>query len=347
MPLSIDWSTFVISVPQRYLTAIGGVFYELDVHQLKIDLGAILANITGICFPDAYVHQAPFVLSGITYDRFIEIIDPYTIEFEDGQYVINCTGANHNVADVKIPNQVSIIVNNSAGRTIITETEEEEEPEPGTPRPPPPPIEDPVAPFPVCTMYGDFFLPDGNPIYRMSLQAQRTYEYGDSTHTGGSIDGKVIYYTDDSGRVTLPLARDTRYAIRLSVKPDVRYYITVPDEDVADILDYIFPYITEIKMTTAAFTLGVGETAALKATAVFSDGSEEDVTSAVTFLSANEAVASVNGSTLTGVATGSTTVNVDSIDDDGLPSRSDILEDEFLRLPTPYTTGSASSVDVT
>jgi hypothetical protein len=37
------------------------------------------------------------------------------VEFEDGQYTVNCVGANHNISDVKVANQVSLIVNNAAG----------------------------------------------------------------------------------------------------------------------------------------------------------------------------------------------------------------------------------------
>ena len=69
-------------------------------------------------FPDTHTHNTEVELGGLTYARIVEIINGYTVEFEDGQYTVNCVGANHNVADVKIPNQVSIVVNNAAGLII-------------------------------------------------------------------------------------------------------------------------------------------------------------------------------------------------------------------------------------
>jgi hypothetical protein len=108
-------------VPQSYLTPIAGVFYELDVHQLKRDVAALLASQEGIVFEDAFTHNAPYTISGDAYDRAINFIAPYGVDFESGAYVIKCTGANHNIADVKSADIPSLIVNNSAGRTIITD----------------------------------------------------------------------------------------------------------------------------------------------------------------------------------------------------------------------------------
>jgi len=54
-------------------------------------------------------------LSGLTYARIVNIISPYSFEFEDGQYAVVTVGANHNIIDVKIQNQVSVVTQNSAG----------------------------------------------------------------------------------------------------------------------------------------------------------------------------------------------------------------------------------------
>jgi len=45
----------------------------------------------------------------------VEILSPYRVEFEDGQYSVRAVGANHNILDVKITNQVSLVVVLSAG----------------------------------------------------------------------------------------------------------------------------------------------------------------------------------------------------------------------------------------
>jgi hypothetical protein len=54
----------------------------------------------------------------VSYARTLEIINGYTVEFEDGQYVARCIGANHNLADVKVLNQVSLVIGNSAGLVV-------------------------------------------------------------------------------------------------------------------------------------------------------------------------------------------------------------------------------------
>lgn len=113
--LTVDWNTFVITVPQSYLTPLGGVFYELDTDQFRLDLKAIEASADGMWATDTHTHNTEIVLSGVTYARFVEVIAPYTVEFEDGQYVVTAVGSNHNIADVKVTNQVSLITQNSAG----------------------------------------------------------------------------------------------------------------------------------------------------------------------------------------------------------------------------------------
>lgn len=120
MPISVDWATKVISVPQSYLTALGGTDYELDVDQFRLDLKALEAGETGICFPDTHRHVTETVIGGVTYSRFVEIINGYTVTFEDGSYSVNLTGANNNVQDVTNLNSVSIRSQNSAGLVTVT-----------------------------------------------------------------------------------------------------------------------------------------------------------------------------------------------------------------------------------
>lgn len=115
MALSVNWATKVILVPQADLTFLGGTLYELDVDAFRLELKEIEASEEGLPFLDTHRHNTEVVLSGDIYARIIEIINGYTVEFEDGQYVVKCVGANHNLADVKVPNQVSIVVGNSSG----------------------------------------------------------------------------------------------------------------------------------------------------------------------------------------------------------------------------------------
>jgi hypothetical protein len=114
MAISIDWLTKVIFVPQSFLTPLSGNLYELDTNTFRLALKDIEDG-EGIPFLDTHRHNTVVNLGGIGYARTIEIINGYTITFEDGQYAVNLVGSNNNIADVTNVNQVSIRPNNSAG----------------------------------------------------------------------------------------------------------------------------------------------------------------------------------------------------------------------------------------
>jgi len=116
--ITINHATGVISVPQSFLTSLGGVFYELDVDAFRLALKDLEDDANGMQLPDTHRHNTQIILSGVTYARTVEIINGFTVEFEDGQYVVTCVGANHNLADVKVANQVSLIIGNSAGLIV-------------------------------------------------------------------------------------------------------------------------------------------------------------------------------------------------------------------------------------
>ena len=119
MPISIAWGTKVINVPQSYLTNLGGGIYELDLDQFRLDLKALEDDEEGMPFPDTHRHNTQVTLGGITLARVIEIINGYTVTFEDGQYAVNAVGANSNIADVMNVNQVSLRTFNSAGLITV------------------------------------------------------------------------------------------------------------------------------------------------------------------------------------------------------------------------------------
>lgn len=123
MAITIDPLTFVIYVPKADLTLLQASpeVRELDLDWFRLELKDIEDDPSyGIYLYKTHNHNTAVTLAGLTYARIIEILAPYTVEFEDGQYTVNCTGANHNVSDVKVANQVSLIVNNAAG--LITNT---------------------------------------------------------------------------------------------------------------------------------------------------------------------------------------------------------------------------------
>lgn len=115
MAISIDWGTGVISVPQSYLTLLGGTLYELDTEQFRLDLKALEASEEGIVFTDTHIHNTEYVISGDTYARAIQMLPPYSVEFEAGLYRVKLVGSNNNILDVAVLNGVSIAPTNSAG----------------------------------------------------------------------------------------------------------------------------------------------------------------------------------------------------------------------------------------
>lgn len=112
--ISINWLTKVVYVPKTFMTEISATLYELDVNALRLALKGIEDD-EGISYVDTHRHNTVVVLSGVSYARTLEIINGYTVEFEDGPYVVRCVGANHNLADVKVLNQVSLVIGNAAG----------------------------------------------------------------------------------------------------------------------------------------------------------------------------------------------------------------------------------------
>lgn len=117
MALSVDWPTKVIFVPKADLTLVQSTPTEirsLDTNAFRLELKAIEAD-EGMPFLDTHQHNPPVSVGGVTLARVIEIINGYTVTFEDGQYAVNLVGSNNNIGDRVNVNQVSIRSANSAG----------------------------------------------------------------------------------------------------------------------------------------------------------------------------------------------------------------------------------------
>lgn len=101
---------------------LGGGIYELDVDAFRLELRDLEDSEAGIVELPTHNHNTTVTLSGVTYARTVEIINGYTVEFEDvgTPYTVKCVGANHNIGDVKVVNQVSLLIGNSAGLIQVT-----------------------------------------------------------------------------------------------------------------------------------------------------------------------------------------------------------------------------------
>lgn len=128
MAISVNWVTGVIYVPKADTTLVDAgppEVRELDVDALRLTLRDLEDDPDGRPWPRTHNHNTQLTIGGVTYSRVFEIIPPYTIEFEDGQYGVNLYGANHNILDRRVQNQVSLNVSNSAGSTVPGMTEEQ------------------------------------------------------------------------------------------------------------------------------------------------------------------------------------------------------------------------------
>jgi len=116
MVYSVNWTTKVVTIPQADLISLGGTEYELNVVTFWQNIHDIQDNGDGVTLgaPDA-------IKNGIVYDQIMNsnaptdfgprgvlIINGYKIEFEDGQYTVNLTNANSDIASNLVQNQVSV-----------------------------------------------------------------------------------------------------------------------------------------------------------------------------------------------------------------------------------------------
>lgn len=116
--ITIQWRERIIFVPKTEMTLIQSVpieIRELDLNLFRLTLLDLEDDPAGIAFVNTHNHNPPVTISGIQLARVIEIINSYTVTFEDGIYAVNLLGANTNLADVVNPNSVSVRTSNSAG----------------------------------------------------------------------------------------------------------------------------------------------------------------------------------------------------------------------------------------
>jgi hypothetical protein len=127
MAISIDWGTKVITVSQSdtdILTLVSGTLYEMDTLAFQQELKGLEDSEDGMAFPDTHEQALENTISGVTYDRAINIINGYSLTFSpNSQWTVLMDGAsNNNFHDVGAgilnQNQVQVIPQNSAGNTV-------------------------------------------------------------------------------------------------------------------------------------------------------------------------------------------------------------------------------------
>lgn len=123
MAITVDWGNKIVSVPQSFLTLVGGSVYTLDTESFKIAINDLEDSEQGMLHPQIINHSTKVSLGGIEYARVVEFINGYTITFENGSYVVNLVGSNNNILDVTNLNNVQVRSNNSAGLINVAEVQ--------------------------------------------------------------------------------------------------------------------------------------------------------------------------------------------------------------------------------
>jgi hypothetical protein len=125
--ITIDWKNRIIYIPKAYMSIVQTTpveVRELNTNTFRLDLKSLEDSPEGMPYPDTHRHNAGVSVGGVELARVIEIINDYTITFEDGQYAVNLAQSNNNIADRVNVNQVSIRSANSAGLVQTREIEQ-------------------------------------------------------------------------------------------------------------------------------------------------------------------------------------------------------------------------------
>jgi hypothetical protein len=118
MAITITWATKVINVPKADTTLVDigpPEIRSLDMDAFRLTLKDLEDDVEGMPFDDTHNHVPPITVGTITLARVVEIINGYTVTFEDGQYSVDLQGANTNLQTEVNRNQVGVFTNNSAG----------------------------------------------------------------------------------------------------------------------------------------------------------------------------------------------------------------------------------------
>jgi len=118
MAITIDWVNRIITVPKVDMVQIQAPPNEVrqfDLQAFRDSLKAIEATPTGMLNPLIHSYNLSITVGGATLAPVLNIINGFTITFENGQYRVNAVGANSNLGSVANVNSVSVSTSNSAG----------------------------------------------------------------------------------------------------------------------------------------------------------------------------------------------------------------------------------------
>lgn len=116
--ITVDWPNKRIFVPLTEMILVQSTpieIYQLDIDEFRLALKALEDDPEGMPWVDTHSHVPPISVGGVDLARVVSIINDYEVEFENGNYAVNLSNANSNIADRAVVNNVSVRSANSAG----------------------------------------------------------------------------------------------------------------------------------------------------------------------------------------------------------------------------------------
>ncbi len=116
--IEVFWATKEIFVARESLPLIQTnpiEIRELSITDFHDSLRALEDDGEGIPYDTTHNYVGQITISGVDIAQVMTIINGYTVTFEDGNWAVNITGGNSNIADVVNVNSVGVRTANSAG----------------------------------------------------------------------------------------------------------------------------------------------------------------------------------------------------------------------------------------
>lgn len=106
--MTVDWQNKIVHIEINDLKSVAQNIYELNPLDFKEKAQGFEASEEGILHDEIVEYKPPIYLDGATVPDVVEVVNGYTITFEDGQYAVNLKGANSNIAEVTNVNGVQV-----------------------------------------------------------------------------------------------------------------------------------------------------------------------------------------------------------------------------------------------
>ena len=167
----------------------------------------------------------------------------------------------------------------------------------------------------LCTITGDIIDLQGNSVSGYSFYIRHIHSPIVSEYD--IVLGETYKVTSDSdGCVSFNLLQGAKFKIEFPNRIfDLTRICTVPEASTAKFADVVFPRVSSVDFKDAVTSLSVGSTQDYSFTITFSDGTTETNTAGITLSSASPAVATISGTSVVPVGTGTSVISIDSFDE--------------------------------